>query len=98
GDVLGEIALLGFLFAQTGNPAIALLVGAALLKTRQHPGARRLIVNGFRRGRRAAWLVDTDWESLLAQPVEEVRARLGIDAPPVYVEIRSAEIKARAAA
>jgi ubiquinone biosynthesis protein COQ4 len=98
GDVLGEAALLGFSFAQTRNPAIALIVLAALLKTREAPEARRLIVEGFRRGRRASWLVDMEWESLLALPVEEVRARLGVDAPPVYAPIRSADIRARAAA
>jgi hypothetical protein len=35
---------------------------------------------------------------LLALPVTEVRRRLRLDAPPVYTEIRSDEIKAAAAA
>lgn len=98
GDVLGEAALLGFSLAQTENPAIALIVLAALFKTRGAPEARKLIVDGFRRGRRASWLIDMEWEALLALPVEEVRARLGVDAPPVYTPIRSAELRARAAA
>ena len=52
----------------------------------------------FRRGRRASWLIDLEWEALLALPVEEVRARLGVDAPPVYTPVRSADLRARAMA
>jgi ubiquinone biosynthesis protein COQ4 len=98
GDVLGEVALLGFSVAQTKSPAIALIVLAALFQTRGSPEARKLIVDGFRRGRRASWMLDLEWEALLALPVEEVRARLGVDAPPVYTPIRSADLRARAAA
>lgn len=98
GDVLGEAALLGFSLAQTRNPAIALIVIAALFKSRHDPSARKLIVDGFRRGRRASWMIDIDWESLLALPVEEVRARLGVGAPPVYTPVRSADLRARATA
>ncbi len=58
--------------------------------------ARKTIVDGFRRGRKAQWLPEQDWESMLALPVEEVRARLDLDAPPVYTEIRSSELKAAA--
>jgi ubiquinone biosynthesis protein COQ4 len=98
GDVLGEAALLGFSLAQTKNPALALIVLAALLKTRGAPEARQVILDGFRRGRRASWLIDMEWEALLALPVEEVRARLGVDAPPVYTPIRTADLRARATA
>jgi ubiquinone biosynthesis protein COQ4 len=41
-------------------------------------------------------LADTDWEALLALPVDEVRARLGVGAPPVYTPRRSAELHAQA--
>jgi ubiquinone biosynthesis protein COQ4 len=100
GDVLGETALLAFIFAQTHNPAIGLILAIGLSKTVGAPNggaaARRTIVDGFLRGRRAAWLPAQEWESLLALPVAEVRRRLHLDAPPVYTEIRSAEIKAAA--
>jgi ubiquinone biosynthesis protein COQ4 len=98
GDVLGEVGLLAFILAQTRNPGVGLIVFAALLKTHRERSARELIFDGFARGRRAAWLVEVEWEALLALPVEAVRARLGIDAPPVYTPVRSAEIRARAAA
>jgi ubiquinone biosynthesis protein COQ4 len=98
GDVLGELALLAFTFAQTFNPAIGLILGIGFVKTGVAPGggsaAHRTIVDGFRRGRKAAWLPEQDWEALLAQPLEEVRARLQLEDAPVYKEIRSAELKA----
>lgn len=94
GDVLGETALLAFTFAQTWNPAIALILAIGLLKTiGVAPEARRVILDGFRRGRRAAWLPGQDWESMLALPLEEVRRRLRLDAPPVYEPVRSADLR-----
>lgn len=100
GDVLGEVALLAFIFAQTRNPGIALILAVGLTKTTTFPNgaaARRTILDGYRRGRKAAWLPEQDWESMLALPVEEVRRRLSLDAPAEYTEVRSAELKAAAA-
>ena len=98
GDVLGESALLAFTFAQTWNPGIALIIVIALVKTAgaRNGGAvaRRTILDGFQRGRRAAWLPGQDWESMLALPVDGARRRLRLGAPPVYTEIRSTELKA----
>lgn len=101
GDVLGEIALLAFTFAQTLNPGVALIIGIGLSKTAlfdDGPAARQTIFDAFRRGKRAAWFPEQDWESMLALPVVEVRRRLSLDAPRVYTEVRSAELKARLAA
>ena len=67
-------------------------------KTAASPEARALILDGFRRGRRAAWLPGQPWESMLATPVAEVRARLGVGAPPAYTPVRSADIRAAMAA
>jgi ubiquinone biosynthesis protein COQ4 len=97
GDVLGETALLAFIFAQSQNPAIALILAIGMSKTLGFPGggaqARRTIADGFRRGLKARWLPAQDWESMLAMPVEEVRRRLGLGAPPVYRQIRSSELE-----
>lgn len=99
GDVLGETALLAFIFAQTYNPAIGFILAIGLFKWSRAPNggpdARRTIFDGFRRGRKAAWLPAEAWEDMLALPVSEVRRRLSLEAPPVYREIRSTEIKAR---
>jgi len=99
GDVLGETALLAFALAQTKNPAIALIVGIGLFKTigsSEATPARKTILDGYLRGRKAAWLPAQDWESMLAMPLDEVRRRLSLDAPPDYVPIRSSELKAQA--
>lgn len=90
-DLVGEAALLAFSYAQTGNRGIGFIVAVAWLKASGDGGdARRLIVDGYRRGRRAAWLPGEDWEALLAQPLGRVREQLGLGAPPSYVPLRSA--------
>ncbi len=97
GDVLGETALLAFSFAQTWNPGIAIVLVVGLLKIRNAPAARALVLDGFRRGRRAEWLPGEVWEELLAQPVAVVRERLNVGAPPVYTPVRSSELRRAAA-
>jgi ubiquinone biosynthesis protein COQ4 len=101
GDVLGEAALLGFIFAQTWNPGIAFILGIAMTKTIRSkigdgPEARRTIMDGFRRGQKAAWLPEQEWESMLALPLADVRHRLNVGAMPAYREVRSSELKAAA--
>ena len=98
GDVLGEAALLAFILAQTKSSAIGLVVAIAILKTLRAPEARKVILDGFRRGQKAAWLPDQEWESLLALPVEEVRRRLSLETPPVYTPVRSSDLRAQQAA
>jgi ubiquinone biosynthesis protein COQ4 len=93
GDVLGELALLAFTLGQHWNGAIALIVVAGLIKGLGR-GETRLVVEGFRRGRAAAWLPAQEWEALLPLPLTEVRARLRLGSPPVYTPVRSAELRA----
>jgi ubiquinone biosynthesis protein COQ4 len=99
GDLLGETALLGFIFAQAWNPAIGFIVAIGLFKTMRFPGgrgseARKTIADGFRRGLKASWLPAQDWESMLALPIDEVRRRLRLDEPAVYRPLRTAELRA----
>ncbi|HEX6839448.1 MAG TPA: hypothetical protein VF334_22885, partial [Polyangia bacterium] len=56
--------------------------------------ARALIIKGFARGLRAAWLPAQPWEALLPLPLDEVRRRLNVDAPPDYTPVRSSELRA----
>jgi ubiquinone biosynthesis protein COQ4 len=88
-DLLGEAALLAFTFAQTRSPGVGFIVAVAYLKAGGVPGARKLIRDGYRRGRRSAWLPAADWERLLGQPIQDVRAELGIEGSPKYDEMRS---------
>ena len=98
GDVVGEAALLAFTLGQIWNTGIGLLVAVGFYKTFGSPEARALIVDGFRRGHRAAWLPEQPWESMLAMPVAEVRAKLGIGAPPAYTPVRSTDMRMAMAA
>jgi len=41
----------------------------------------------YKAGKRAAWLPQQDWETLLSQPIEEVRQQLRIAPPEVYQEV-----------
>jgi ubiquinone biosynthesis protein COQ4 len=94
GDLLGELSLLAFTLGQHWNSAIALIIVAGLIRGWGDGGAST-ILEGFRRGRAAAWLPSQDWESLLALPIDEVRARLKVGAPPKYTPLRSAELRAQ---
>jgi ubiquinone biosynthesis protein COQ4 len=89
-DLIGEASLLAFTFAQTRNPGIGFIVAVAYLKARGiNRPARRLLRDGYRRGRAAAWLPGVEWEALLAQPLARVREQLGVGDPPVYEAVRS---------
>jgi ubiquinone biosynthesis protein COQ4 len=86
GDLLGEASLLAFTFAQTHHPGVGFL--AALGMVFGHSGQRDVVYDGFKRGRRAKWMVAQDWIALLPRPLAEVRAKLGIDYVPTYEEVR----------
>lgn len=85
-DLLGEDALLAFTYAQTRNRGvgfIALMAAAELGRN----GLRRAIPvvwQGYRRGRRAAFLAAADWEAMLERPLAEVREQLNLGEPPAY--------------
>lgn len=96
GDVVGEIALLAFTASQTGNPAVSAIVLVAILKGFVR-GNLGVVWNGFRRGLRAEWLIGQSWETLLARPLDEVRAELRIEPLEAYVPVRSDELRARGA-
>ena len=88
-DLLGEAAVLAFTIPQTKNPGIAYLVLDALRDSGWNSTEGKLMRQAFQRGRRCEWLLDQDWESLLEQPIELVREKLGVGEPPVYEQVRS---------
>lgn len=98
-DPLGEACVGAFTYAQTGLKGfavIALFAARRIAKARPGHAVRRTVFEGYRRGRRAGWLIGADWENLLAEPLDAVRARFGI-APSVYYETTLAAIRADAA-
>lgn len=89
GDIIGELALLAFTFAQMGNLGMGVLVGLAAtlgprLPTPIDEDSARAIREAYIRGRRAKWLATVDWVPLLELPLEQVRHELGLDGPPDY--------------
>ena len=83
-DVFGELAILAFSAPQTQNLGLRAISLAGVLRSFGVPGplgatARRLVHAGWRRGRRARWLIDVPWERWLELPLDEVRARLKIE-------------------
>jgi len=92
-DPLGEACLTAFSFAQTGLKGFALIATVASQRiSHAHPGhaVRRAVFEGYRHGRRADWLFAADWENLLAEPVEAIRARYGIIPPAYYPKVLAA--------
>jgi ubiquinone biosynthesis protein COQ4 len=95
GDLLGEIGLLAFTVAQQWNTGIAVMVLTAMLKAKRRIDVVGVVRDGYRRGRKAAWLPSQDWESLLEKPLDDVRARLKLGAPPIYTPIRMGDLRAQ---
>jgi ubiquinone biosynthesis protein COQ4 len=90
-DLIGEAALLAFTLAQTGGAGIGLLVAVALSRA-DDPDVRRLMVDGWLRGVRAAWLPAVRWEALLRTDLDEVRHRLRLGRPRHYQPFHAHEL------
>lgn len=87
-ESLGEAALVAFSFAQVGGLGWAFIGGAAALKSlRVTKGTlfARAVWEGYRNGRRAAWIAGEDYEKLMHEPIDAARARLGIRTPVMYL-------------
>lgn len=90
-DPLGEACLVAFSYAQTGGLGWALIAVGALLRAARGRrwDAARAIVQGWRRGRAAQWLLGEDYERLLGEPLDSARRRLRITSPDRYEAIPS---------
>ena len=92
-DPLGEACLVAFSYAQTGLKGFALIaLFAARRIARARPGqpVRRAVFEGYRHGRTAGWLPGADWEALMAQPVDAIRAQFAIKPATYYQAILAA--------
>jgi ubiquinone biosynthesis protein COQ4 len=84
---LGEACLVAFSYAQTGGMGWAFIALGASLKSIRVTGELafvRAVLEGYRAGKRAAWLHGEDYEALLAEPIEAARKRLRIEPPVKY--------------
>lgn len=92
-DGLGEVCLLAFGYAQTGNRGIGVIALAGMLKIKRAlPGQKVIsaVWQAYRHGRKARTLLEQDWEALLDQNLQQVRAGLGIREPSAYRRIVAA--------
>jgi ubiquinone biosynthesis protein COQ4 len=86
-DPLGEACLTGFSYAQTGGLGWAMIAAGSAVKALFTPGGRPAVAaiwEGYRNGRRAAWLLGEDYERLLAEPLDKARTRLNIGEATAY--------------
>lgn len=97
-DALGEACVVAFTYGQTRNPALGILSFAAALELkRNRPQVPYLqaVYQGWRHGRKAAWLMALDYESLMAEPLAEARQRLKMARPTLYEAVPLVERNAR---
>ena len=99
-DLLGESGVLAFTYSQTRHTGIGSLTATAHLLSffpdpskvfgrAQATELRRVIRNAHRRGKRARWLTDADFEALLTLPLDQVREMYNIEPGIPYTPIRS---------
>lgn len=86
-DALGETCLLAFMNRHSKNPGQLLIIAMGWLK--MPPRARAAVLQAWRNGGKARWFQDLDYEALLARPLDQVRAELGIAPPTRYAAITS---------
>jgi ubiquinone biosynthesis protein COQ4 len=86
-ETLGEAALVAFSYAQTGGLGWAFIGAGAALKSMKVTGGTlfaKAVWEGYRHGKRAAWLLGEDYEALMHEPLDAARARLRIAEPVAY--------------
>ena len=86
-NTLGEVCVVTFTAAQTGNLGLAVIAFFGTLRHAREIGLRNSFgptLEAFLSGRRAAWLPGMDWRTFVAMPLNEVRTRLAIPQPRSY--------------
>ena len=89
-DPLGEACVVAFSYAQTGQKGFAVIATVTAFRiARRLPGQHvpRVVFEAYRKGRRADWLIGADWENLLSQPVDAIRAQFGVTPSTYYPRI-----------
>ena len=93
-DALGEQCVLGFTYGQTGNYGNFFIAYAGGLELKRSVKGNAPVMAAIRQGQRngkaAKAIIEQDIRSLLAEPLEAARARLGIGEPTLYHEAHRA--------
>jgi ubiquinone biosynthesis protein COQ4 len=82
-DPLGELCLLAFMYSHTGNLGMALIVLMGFARL-ENSALRKAVIEAWRHGRKARWFTDMDWETMLPQPLDALRARFHVMQPDAY--------------
>jgi len=93
---LGEACLVAFSYAQTGGLGWGFIGLGAALKSLRVTGKSdffKAVIEGYRRGKQAKWLHGEDYETLLAEPLDQARRRLNI-VEPVRYQVAQASLAA----
>ena len=90
-DPLGELCLLAFTYAQTKNSGVGLiaLLGSFRLYRIYGHGTFGAIWKAYRDGKRASWLPEQPFETLLPLNIDHVRIMLSIPHPNAYLLVMS---------
>ncbi len=88
-DIRGELAVLAFTGVQSRNLGVFAIPLFLLFRAGFRSEIGFLIRDGIRRGLRADWFIDQEWEKLLPLGLEAVRERLNLGPLPVYEAVRS---------
>jgi ubiquinone biosynthesis protein COQ4 len=86
-ESLGEACLVAFSYAQVKGLGWALIATAAGLKSLKVTGSglfAKAVWEGYRHGKAAKWISGEDYLTLLHEPIDAARARLGIREPVAY--------------
>lgn len=86
-EPLGEACLAAFSYGQTGGLGWVFIAAGAALKSIRITGKTsfaRAVIEGYRRGKRAAWLSAQDYEALMGEPLDAARRRLNITESVIY--------------
>ena len=86
-ETMGEACLVAFSYAQTRGLGWAFIAGGAALKSLRATGGTlfaKAVREGYRNGKRAAWLLGEDYEALMHESLDAARRRLRIADPAIY--------------
>lgn len=87
-DALGEQCVLAFTYGQQPSPGNLFIAWLGALEIKRTVKARASIIGAVaeaqRMGKAARRLLDEDIRALMAEPIEQVRARMGIAEPVTY--------------